>query len=33
MKIHTKYGAKGEVTQFDMVLNAFLFGIIAYAVL
>jgi hypothetical protein len=33
MKIHTKYGAKGEVTQFDMILNAFLFGIIAYAVL
>jgi len=33
MKIHTKFGAKGEVTQFDMILNAFLFGIIAYAVL
>jgi hypothetical protein len=33
MKIHTKYGAKGEITQFDMILNAFLFGIIAYAVL
>ncbi len=33
MKIHTKYGAKGEVTQFDMILNAFLFGVIAYAVL
>jgi hypothetical protein len=33
MKIHTKFGAKGEVTQFDMILNAFLFGVIAYAVL
>ena len=33
MKIHTKFGAKGEVTQFDMILNAFLFGIIAYGVL
>ena len=33
MKIHPKFGAKGEITQFDMILNAFLFGVIAYAVL
>lgn len=28
-----KYGAKGKRTQFDMILNAFLFGITSYAVL
>jgi len=33
MKIHTKFGAKGEVTQFDMVLNAFIFGIVSYSIL
>jgi len=33
MKIHTKYGAKGDISQFDMILNAFLFGVIAYATL
>ncbi len=33
MKIHTKFGAKGDISQFDIVLNAFLFGVIAYAVL
>lgn len=33
MKIHTKFGAKGEITQFDMILNAFLFGVISYAIL
>jgi Family of unknown function (DUF6338) len=33
MKIHTKYGARGELTQFDMILNAFMFGVIAYGVL
>jgi hypothetical protein len=33
MKIHTKYGAKGEITQFDMILNAFIFGVISYFVL
>ena len=33
MKIHTSYGAKGEPTQFDMILNAFIFGVISYAVL
>ncbi|MHB8886869.1 MAG: hypothetical protein ACYC5H_17635 [Methylovirgula sp.] len=33
MKIHMHYGAKGTKTQFDMILNAFIFGIIAYATL
>lgn len=33
MKIHTRYGAKGEVTQFDMILNAFIFGVFSYAIL
>ena len=33
MKIHTRYGAKGEVTQFDMILNAFIFGVISYVIL
>jgi hypothetical protein len=33
MKIHMKYGAKGERTQFDMILNAFLFGIMSYVIL
>lgn len=33
MKIHANYGAKGEVTQFDMILNAFIFGVISYAIL
>lgn len=33
MKIHMKYGAKGERSQFDMILNAFLFGITSYFVL
>jgi hypothetical protein len=33
MKIHTKYGAKGETSQFDMILNAFIFGVISYAIL
>ena len=29
MKIHTRYGAKGEVTQFDMILNTFIFGVLS----
>jgi hypothetical protein len=33
MKIHTRYGAKGEVTQFDMILNTFIFGFLSYAIL
>ncbi len=33
MKIHTRYGFKGEKTQFDLVLNAFIFGVLAYAIL
>jgi hypothetical protein len=33
MKIHTRYGAKGEVTQFDMILNTFIFGVLSYAIL
>jgi len=33
MKIHTRYGAKGEATQFDMILNTFIFGVLSYAIL
>ena len=33
MKIQKTYGAKGDVTQFDMILNAFIFGVISYAIL
>jgi Family of unknown function (DUF6338) len=33
MKIHTSYGAKGDSTQFDMILNTFIFGVISYAIL
>jgi hypothetical protein len=33
MKIHTRYGAKGEITQFDMILNTFIFGVICYGML
>jgi hypothetical protein len=31
MKIHSRYGFKGEKTQFDLVLNAFIFGVMSYA--
>lgn len=33
MKIHVKYGPKKERSQFDMILNAFLFGMISYFLL
>jgi hypothetical protein len=33
MKIHTRYGPKVERTQFDLILNAFIFGVISYALL
>jgi hypothetical protein len=33
MKIHTRYGFKGEKTQFDLILNAFIFGVLSYAIL
>lgn len=33
MKIHVKYGPKKERSQFDMILNAFLFGMISYFML
>lgn len=33
MKIHTRYGPKIERTQFDLILNAFIFGVLSYAVL
>jgi hypothetical protein len=33
MKIQKSYGAKGEVTQFDLILNAFIFGVVSYAIL
>jgi hypothetical protein len=33
MRIHVKYGAPAERTSFDIVLNAFIFGVVAYGVL
>lgn len=33
MKIHTKFGAKKERSQFDLILNAFLFGVVSYIIL
>ncbi|WP_244594047.1 DUF6338 family protein [Rhodoblastus sphagnicola] len=33
MKIHTKYGAKKQRSQFDLILNAFLFGVVSYIIL
>lgn len=33
MKIHSRYGFKGDQTQFDLILNAFIFGVVSYAVL
>jgi hypothetical protein len=33
MKIHSRYGVKGEKTQFDLILNAFIFGVLSYAIL
>jgi hypothetical protein len=33
MKIHAKYGAKSDRTQFDLILDAFLFGVASYAIL
>ncbi|HLX17638.1 MAG TPA: DUF6338 family protein [Bradyrhizobium sp.] len=33
MKIHSRYGFKGEKTQFDLILNAFIFGVVSYTVL
>jgi hypothetical protein len=33
MKIHSRYGYKGTKTQFDLILNAFIFGVVSYAVL
>lgn len=33
MKIHSRYGHKGEGTQFDVILNVFIFGLLSYAIL
>jgi hypothetical protein len=33
MKIHSGYGIKGEKAQFDLILNAFIFGVLSYAFL
>jgi hypothetical protein len=33
LKIHMRFGAKGETPQFDMILNAFLFGVTSYLIL
>src|SRR5882672_8241610 len=33
MKIHSRYGIKGEKAQFDLILNAFIFGVLSYAFL
>jgi hypothetical protein len=33
MKIHSRYGFKGDRTQFDLILNAFIFGVVSYAML
>jgi ABC-type Fe3+-siderophore transport system permease subunit len=33
MKIHARYGPKIERTQFDLFLNAFIFGVLSYAIL
>ena len=33
MKIHTRYGFKGEKTPFDLILNAFIFGVLSYGLL
>lgn len=33
MKIHGRYGIKGEKAQFDLILNAFIFGVLSYALL
>jgi hypothetical protein len=33
MKIHSRYGFKGEKTQFDLILNSFIFGVLSYAFL
>lgn len=33
MKIHTAYGAKGTRSEFDKILNTFIFGVISYIIL
>jgi hypothetical protein len=33
MKIYSRYGFKGDKTQFDLILNAFIFGVLSYAFL
>src|SRR5258708_10944872 len=33
MKIHSRYGIKGDKAQFDLILNAFIFGVLSYAFL
>jgi Family of unknown function (DUF6338) len=33
MKIHSRYGMRGERPQFDLILNAFIFGVLWYAIL
>src|SRR5712691_10593144 len=33
MKIHSRYGFKGEKKQFDLILNAFIFGVLSYTFL
>ncbi len=30
MKIHSRYGLRGDKTQFDLILNAFIFGVLSY---
>jgi hypothetical protein len=33
MKIHSRYVIRGEKAQFDLILNAFIFGVLSYAFL
>jgi|SRR5713226_4822787 len=33
MKIHSRYGLRGDKTQFDLILNAFIFGVLSYGLL
>jgi hypothetical protein len=33
MKIHTRYGPKGDKKQFDLILNTFIFGVLSYTIL
>ncbi len=33
MKIHSRYGFRGAKTPFDLILNAFIFGVLSYGLL